>query len=42
MPMKITIKHHYPPNIIVKIDIIITTNLGVDSESVPYALLLTV
>lgn len=42
MPMKTTLRHHYPPNIMVKIDITITTNLGEDSESVPYALLLTV
>lgn len=41
MPIKITIKYHYPPKIMVKIDITITTNLGEDSESVPYALLLT-
>lgn len=40
--MKTTIRHHNPPSIMVKIDITITTNLGEDSESVPYALLLTV
>ena len=28
MPIKTTIRHHYPPNIMVKINITITTNLG--------------
>lgn len=40
--MKTTVRHHYLPNVMAKIDITITTNLGEDSESVPYALLLTV
>lgn len=42
MPIKTTIRHHYLPNIMDKVDITIRTNLGEDSESVPYALLLTV